>query len=185
MQTCWKFTVCFSLQVTPLYHTKSFDSSLIIIKIWFSAAQMKGFAAGVWAFFDFECLLMLHTVNYSAQLSHANGAVTLACSRGRESVSQRWCWSLFHFSDGTSDTSAGAYRMLSCGEVSKSKKRTKSNEPCASGPTGSVGGWGHYAAPLGEKWWQWVGVHRENVTCDCQPTATGDTFASWGLILIF
>lgn len=85
-----------------------------------------------------------------AQVSHANGAVILSCSGGRESFSKMMLisvslltWYLRH--------SAGAYRMFSSGEASKAKKRTKSSEWCALGQTTSVGGCGHYAAPLGER----------------------------------
>lgn len=113
---------------------------------------------------------MLYTVNNSyavAQLSHASGAVWLSCSGGRESVSQRWCQFLFQFSDSTSDTSAGAYRMLSGGEAWKSTKRTN-----------GVCGWlRSLCSTLGWEvkrmsgWTLW-----KYVTCACQPSAAGDTF---------
>lgn len=48
-------------------------------------------------------------------------------------------------------TLVGVYRMLCGGEAAKSKKRTKSSEQHALGQTASVGGLGHYAAPLGER----------------------------------
>lgn len=119
-----------------------------------SAAESEGCAADVWAAVQsLHLMSMLMKFTYicaAAQLSHASGAVTLRCSGGRESV-LRDDSALFHFSDGTSDTSAGAYRMLIGGKASKSKRRTESRQRCILGRPVSVGGWGHYAAPLSER----------------------------------
>lgn len=115
--------------------------SIVTVKIWISAASN-------------EWCTVVHTVIWYVMFIDASNmpctcTVTLSCSG--ESVSQRRSWFLFHFSDGTTDTSVGVYRMLCGGEAAKSKKRTKSSEQHALGQTASVGGLGHYAAPLGER----------------------------------
>lgn len=115
--------------------------SIVIVKMWIRAASN-------------EWCAVVHTLIWCEIFIGASNilctcTVTLSCSG--ESVSQRRSWFLFHFSDGTTDTSVGVYRMLCGGEAAKSKKRTKSSEQRALGQTASVGGLGHYAAPLGER----------------------------------